>query len=193
MPRPAWSSSSLPATSSSRNGPSSTFAFAPATTWPCGRSCWFSVRRMPRRRRKRPFLFFNGPDKPPPSSFSAFDAGATGEQTTIDRPRGTVRIPACPRHATDLLCGGHRLSPADRPQRSAGIDRHHVRPIAGADGRAAGPDSGGVGPRAATPARRPQPGPHAGDPAPRDRRAWNRPTSIACRPRSSTSARSCGA
>ena len=27
----------------------------------------------------------------------------------------------------------------------------------------------------------------------RDRRAWSRPTSIACRPRSSTSARSCGA
>ncbi len=88
---------------------------------------------------------------------------------TIDPHGGTVRIPACPRHATDLSCGGHRLSPPDRPQRSAGIDRHHARPIAGADGRAAEPDPGGVGPRAATPARCPQPGPHAGDPAPRVR------------------------
>ncbi len=136
---------------------------------------------------------FNGPDKPPPSSVSAFDAGTTGEPDD-DRPhRGTVRIPACPRHAIDLLCDGHRLSTADRPQRSAGIDRHHARPIAGADGRAAEPDPGGVGPRAATPARRPQPGPQRWRSGCTRPRAWSRPTSIACRPRSSTSARSCGA
>ena len=36
--------------------------------------------------KERTFPLFNGPDKSPPSSFSAFDAGATGQQTTIDHP-----------------------------------------------------------------------------------------------------------
>ena len=43
---------------------------------------------------------FNGPDKPPPSSFSAFDAGAAGEQATIEqRSVGT-----CPNSSFPPAC-----------------------------------------------------------------------------------------
>ena len=86
MPRPAWSSSSLPATCSSRNGPSSTFAFAPATTWPCGRSCWSSVRRMPRRRRKEPFL-----SSPDPTSLRPRPPRPSMRARRANRRRSTAR------------------------------------------------------------------------------------------------------